>query len=95
MWNSLALTVENTAGITAKNVFVEIQSPPSWFKLESQKIMLKDFISRDFVIVTSLLVLEKIEPAGQARSVVHGHALRHDREHSVARALLRHYEYVQ
>ncbi len=67
--NSLALTVENTAGITAKSVFVEIQNPPSWFKLESQKIMLKDILSKQSKDAGFLFAVERTAPIGKEQKI--------------------------
>lgn len=67
--NSLALTVENTAVISARNVFVEIQNPPSWLKLESQKIMLKDIPAKQSKDAEFRFSVEKTAPVGKEQKM--------------------------
>ena len=67
--NSLALTVENTAAVAAKNVFVEIQNPPSWLKLESQKIMLKDIQAQKSKEAEFQFGVERSAPVGKEQKI--------------------------
>jgi hypothetical protein len=67
--NSLALTVENTATVTAKNVFVEIQNPPSWLKLQSQKIMLKDIPAKQSKDAEFQFSVERSAPVGKEQKM--------------------------
>ncbi len=67
--NSLALTVENTATVAAKNVTVEIQSPQSWLKLESSKIMLKDILSKQSKDAEFLFSVERSAPIGKEQKI--------------------------
>ncbi len=67
--NSLALTVENTAEVTAKNVFVEIQNPPSWLKLQSQKIMLKDIPAKQSKDAEFQFSVEHSAPVGKEQKM--------------------------
>ncbi|MGD0339304.1 MAG: FlgD immunoglobulin-like domain containing protein [Bacteroidota bacterium] len=67
--NSLALTVENTAAIAAKNVTVEIQSPQSWLKLESPKIMLKDILAKQSKDAEFRFSLERSAPIGKEQKI--------------------------
>jgi hypothetical protein len=67
--NSLALTVENTAAVTAKNVFVEIQNPPSWLKLESPKMMLKDIPAKQSKDTEFRFSVERSAPVGKEQKL--------------------------
>ncbi len=67
--NSLALTVENTAAVTAKNVTVEIQNPSSWLKLESSRIMLKDILSKQSKDAEFLFSVERSSPIGKEQKI--------------------------
>jgi hypothetical protein len=67
--NSLALTVENSAAVTAKNVFVEIQNPPSWLKLQSQKIMLKDIPAAQSKDAEFKFSVERSAPVGEEQKM--------------------------
>jgi hypothetical protein len=67
--NSLSLTVENTASITAKNVSVEIQNPPSWLKLGSSKLMLKDIDSKKSKDAEFSFSLERTAPVGKEQKL--------------------------
>jgi len=62
--NSLALTVENTAAVTAKNVTVELQSPPEWLKLKSLKLMLKDIPAKQSREAEFEFSVERSAPVG-------------------------------
>ena len=67
--NSLALTVENTAAITAKNVTVEVQSPPGWLKLESSKLMLKDILAQKSKEAGLEFSVERSAPVGVEQKI--------------------------
>jgi hypothetical protein len=67
--NSLTLNVENTAAVAAKNVFVEIQNPPSWLKLESQKIMLKDIPAKQSKDAEFQFSVERSAPVGNEQKI--------------------------
>ncbi len=67
--NSLALTVENTAAVAAKNVTVEIQNTQSWLKLESSKIMLKDILSKQSKDAEFLFSVERFAPIGKEQKI--------------------------
>ncbi|MGD0339744.1 MAG: FlgD immunoglobulin-like domain containing protein [Bacteroidota bacterium] len=67
--NSLALTVENTATVAAKNVTVEIQNPSSWLKLESSKIMLKDILAKQSKDAEFLFSVERSAPIGKEQKI--------------------------
>ena len=67
--NSLALTVENTAAVAAKNVTVEIQNPSSWLKLESSKIMLKDILAKQSKDAEFKFSIERSAPVGKEQKI--------------------------
>ncbi len=67
--NSLALTVENTAAVAAKNVTVEIQNSSSWLKLESSKIMLKDILAKQSKDAEFLFSVERFAPIGKEQKI--------------------------
>ncbi len=67
--NSLALSVENTASITAKNVVVEIENPPAWFKLESKSTLLKDIPAKASKDAEFVFSVEKTAPVGKEEKI--------------------------
>ncbi len=44
--NVISLTVENTAGVAAKNISVAIDNPPAWLKFDTTQVVLNDIQSR-------------------------------------------------
>jgi hypothetical protein len=67
--NSLVLTVENTAAVTAKNITVEIQNPPQWLKVEVQKIMLKNILAKQSKEAGFEFSVERLAPVGKEQKM--------------------------
>jgi hypothetical protein len=67
--NSLALTVENTADVTAKNITVEIQNPPSWLKVGLQKIILKNILAKQSKEAGFEFSVERSAPVGKEQKM--------------------------
>jgi len=62
--NVIALTIENSADITAKNVTVEIDNPPKWMRFDTTSILLSDILSKKSKDAEFVFSVERGSPVG-------------------------------
>ncbi len=67
--NVIALTVENSAEITAKNVTVEINNPPKWMRFDSTTIVLSDILSKKTKDAEFTFSVERGAPVGKEQKL--------------------------
>jgi hypothetical protein len=67
--NIIALTVENTAGIAAKNISVEIDNPPKWLKFDTTLVVLNDIQSKKSKEAEFRFSIGRTAPVGKDQKI--------------------------